>query len=394
MKKFSEILLIACAALFAVGAAFFTVTKDKELTSYYENRFLAELPAASAETLSNGEYFYGLETYLCDHAAGRNHINLIHTALDIKLLNRPVVNGVVVLEDYLLSFRDYNMVDYYVVNATGERLAANLEQLTQITESYGGEYYYVSVPCQYAYFADEYPGYMNNDSEFTQACLDTLYEKLGEKGINFIDIGPVFDALGSPDYFGSTVDSHYSMYGALAAYTAILERINADEGGEVFKIYGEDELIIQPVDEYYMGSRSRKIFNVVKNDEKLYTVEPVEAVPFTRTDNGEEVESKVFHYPEQEWVNASYDFYMGGDHAITTIDTGREEYPSVLIYGDSFTNAMECIFYLSCDEMTSIDLRHYTGSSLSEYIAEHQPDYVICIRSYESLLSVEGNGGI
>ena len=84
---------------------------------------------------------------------------------------------------------------------------------------------------------------------------------------------------------------------------------------------------------------------------------------------------------------------MGGDIANTVIDTGREELPSVLVYGDSFTNAVECIMYWSFDEMHSLDLRYYSGElSFKEYIETYQPDYVVCIRDYEAVLAANGNG--
>lgn len=90
----------------------------------------------------------------------------------------------------------------------------------------------------------------------------------------------------------------------------------------------------------------------------------------------------------------TYSLYMGGDYANTVIDTGREELPSILIYGDSFTNAVECIAYLSFDEMHSLDLRYYKEMSLDEYIQTVQPDIVVCIRDYEELLIRTQNGGV
>ena len=89
----------------------------------------------------------------------------------------------------------------------------------------------------------------------------------------------------------------------------------------------------------------------------------------------------------------TYNLFMGGVIANTVIDTHREELPSILIYGDSFTNAMECVAYLSFDEMHSLDLRHYHEMSLEGYIQKFQPDVVVCIRDYEVLLEVGNNGG-
>ena len=63
-----------------------------------------------------------------------------------------------------------------------------------------------------------------------------------------------------------------------------------------------------------------------------------------------------------------YSLYMGGDVGETVIETGRPDLPSILIYGDSFTNPVECLAYYSFDEMRSIDLRHYKDMTLADYI--------------------------
>ena len=85
---------------------------------------------------------------------------------------------------------------------------------------------------------------------------------------------------------------------------------------------------------------------------------------------------------------------MGGDIPETVIETNRPELPSILIYGDSFTNAVEALAYYSFDEMRSVDLRYYDQMSISQYIQEYKPDIVVCIRDYESLLAVDGNGNL
>ena len=68
-----------------------------------------------------------------------------------------------------------------------------------------------------------------------------------------------------------------------------------------------------------------------------------------------------------------YTAYMGGDIGETVIDTGRDELPNILIYGDSFTNPLECLMYYSFNEMHSIDLRYYKDMTLEDYIRLYQP---------------------
>ena len=100
-------------------------------------------------------------------------------------------------------------------------------------------------------------------------------------------------------------------------------------------------------------------------------------MPFTREDNGKPVASTVVN----ENFNNVYDYYMGGDIGETIIKTNRPGLPRVLVIGDSFTNPLEGILYTSCDEMRSLDYRHYDGENILDYIR----DDLTCI-------TTEGNG--
>ena len=128
------------------------------------------------------------------------------------------------------------------------------------------------------------------------------------------------------------------------------------------------------------------------NDEKLLTASFAEDIPFTRFDNGAAAEATVYALPGSDAEPLTYGLYMGGDIAETVIRTDRPELPNALIFGDSFTNPVECLAYYSFNELRSVDLRHYTVQSLSDYIAAYQPDVVLCVRDYQSLLLREFNG--
>lgn len=343
--------------------------------------------------MKDGTYFTDLETYLCDHAAGRKTITRLSTQFDLEVLHRPMVNDVVAREDFVLPFNQYEVINEEDLTAQAEELAGNLVQLSNLTESYGGSYYYMTVPCQYAYFPEKYPWYMNNRSEFVETAGRILQETLQKYGVNFKDLGNTFRAEGWPKEYGSTVDNHFSIFGAFSAYRAILEEINQKDGAQI-PILQREDFTFEPVENNYMGSRIRKLFNLVKSDEHLYRAVPNVEVPFTRTDYGNTVASTVYQTIPNSGEPVAYGFYMGGDIANTEIRTNRSQLPTILLYGDSFTNAVECILYLSCDTMYSIDLRHYTEQTLSEFIQETQPDYVVCLRDYSAMLVAEGNGGI
>ena len=83
--------------------------------------------------------------------------------------------------------------------------------------------------------------------------------------------------------------------------------------------------------------------------------------------------------PADEEEMVLYTAFMGGDIAETVIDTGRDELPSLLLIGESFTNAMETLIYASFDETRSIDPRYYEGN-IGDYIARYQPEVVVILR--------------
>lgn len=122
--------------------------------------------------------------------------------------------------------------------------------------------------------------------------------------------------------------------------------------------------------------------------------EQADPVPFVRLDNGGEVEPTLYTLPDNVTADVTYDIFMGGDKAETILRTDRPELPNLLIFGDSFTNPLETLFYTGFNETRSLDLRHYSAMGILEYLEEYQPDVVLCIRDDTAYLSTDGNGNI
>lgn len=392
MKRSAEIFMVACFIIFLIGVMSATILREPETYSYFENRMLAEFPEYSAQSAGDGSYVLQLERYLADHAAFRTTLLRVKARIDL-ILQRPVVNDVVLTEKRLLPYLPPEEAVPEVINAQAEAMADNLKRISDTVEEYGGYYCYVAVPCQYAYFEQDYPWYLNNRSELSRLSVSALSQVLGERGVSFLDIRAAFEELGHPDNYGSQVDNHYTMQGAFKTYQLVMEKVAA-ESGLAFPILGEGDVIFETLPNEYLGSRERKLLAMGQREEQLSILLPRKEVPFTRTNNGVKAASEVYSMPSTDWEPLTYNLYMGGDIAQTIIDTDREDLPSILIYGDSFTNAMECILYLSFDKMYSLDLRHYHDMSLEDYIRSVQPEVVICIRDYEVLLYQAANDGL
>ena len=392
-KTIPNILFVLAFIGILFGTLFLLILKPKEQVSYYENRNLATIPEFSLSGLWDGSYFSAWETYLSDHAVGRETLLHTHTKVDLDVINRPMVNDIVVTDDdKLVAFYVDPPATEQEIAAASSVMAEQCAAINEQVQSYGGTFLFAGVPGQTSYYADSYPWYLSDTAkQFDRHCA-VLSADLKTRGVPFLDVGEYYDSLGHPDSFYSSTDHHFTYRGAFAAYQAIMQQINTLTGGAC-KIYTEDELTFHTLPNHALGSRARKIYSVHDNaDERLTISSFKQPIAFRRYDNGTEVAASCYTLPADDTTEISYTIYMGGDQAETIIQTDRPALPNLLVIGDSYTNALETLLYASFNEMRSLDLRQYQEKTASEYIADYQPDIVLYLRDYSSLLSTEGNG--
>ena len=389
-NRFSDWFVTVGFVLFLAGAMMLTSRSARTDTfSYYENRSLAAFPQVTAEGLASGEWGTQLDRFLSDHAGARGLMLRADTAVNTYLLRRPLVNEVVVNPPYLLPELHQTEEELAGIPTAADHMARNLMSVRDAAQKNGAYFLYVAVPSQYVFHADQYPWYTENRSDYTKQSTQALWSRLDGVGVPYLDLAERFEAENWREELSSAVDNHFSMEGAYLSYQEILNRIVADTGLSIPAI---GDYTMEQLPNPYLGSRMRKMMGLWRSDEKLSVLIPDEQIPFERRDNGEAVEAAVYDLPRTETEEVLYSLYMGGDVAHTEIETHRPELPSVLIYGDSFTNAVECLLYTGFDRMDSIDLRHYEEQTLEELIETLRPDVVICLRDYGVLLDPTNNG--
>jgi len=390
-NKLADLLFISVFLIFILIVATVTIIKPKAQVSYYENRTLAGQPGFETRAVLDIDYFQKWEKFFTDHAAGRATLVRIGTLTDLSIIKRPVVNNVVTSDGILLGFNAYETVSAELIRAQSRAIVDELSAFDSVVSSYGGVFYFVTVPEHYSWYFDKYPWYLNNRSEYTQASLEVFMSDISGTGIKHIGMGEILAGLSEPPAVFSATDHHYTFRSAYETYRAIVNRIN-DDNVFYLPLYGEFDLTFLILENPFLGSRMRRLLGIPGLTERIEIAFPNEEVQFTRSDNGKLRETPgVYSLPYNVWDVVDYTVYMGGDIPETVIDTGRD-LPSILIYGDSSTNAVECLMYLSGGVFRSIDLRHYKDMSLSEYVEMYKPDIVIGIRGYEVLLEKTGNG--
>lgn len=359
--------------------------------SVWENRTMAVFPQLTAEGFWDGSYFAGWEEALSDQFYGRDYWLKAHTRYAMARQSASV-NDVVLTEETLLPQQtaiDYSDRD---LEAEAGEMAQNLALVQDQVEGYGGTFLYVGVPEQRSMMQSYYPHWQNTNAAYRQDLRDAFASAMEAEQVPFLEMKPLLEDREDLTDLYSTVDHHYTLLGAYETYLAVCDRLTA--AGWDFPVVTEDQITFTALPNPYLGTYNRKLYGQSPVAEPLWVCESSMEVPFTRTDDGEEVEAEVFELPDSTWQYVYYTAYMGGDQAETILDTGREDLPRILIWGDSFTNAFECLAWMSFGEMRSIDLRHYTEKTLTEYIADYRPDIVLCIRDDTSYLVTEGNGNL
>ena len=251
----------------------------------------------------------------------------------------------------------------------------------------GGKLIYVGIPEQHSMLREDYPEGYENDGEYLDMIEEEFFRELGERGIDYIDMMPVFKAENYRTYYSPT-DHHYTIDGALRTYTEIknkLESLGLAEG-----MLSEEDFTSVTLENPFFGSRARAVGKVYSIPLSISYLEPVDPIEIVRYDKGVKF-AWINFKPQKTTSDIGYYLYMGGDNAETYVYTDRPELPDIMIIGDSFTNPLESLLYTGFDSMLSVDLRH-NEKSVYDYIKEFEPDIVLVVRDDTCYLSFDGNG--
>lgn len=389
MRKICNRLFLALFGLALAAVPAFTLARPEKKISYYENRALAEKPELTGENVRTGKYFSGWDTWLSDHIVGRNTILKSYARIQ-RALPKVEANNIIETDSGALlimaSPEDYDPEEQKEImdKKTGE-----LKALAGHVQDYGGLFCYVGVPGQRYVYYDEYPEYLSIGRSLVDYCEGRVFDALANTDAVAVNMREVFDATGDAKRYYSALDNHYNYDGVLLTYRTLMKAIN-ERLDTPLKVYEDRDLVFHTEEQEFFGSYSRRICNLQARKEHLVWAEPKEPVPFTREDGHVRVSANTFEQPDP--AVSTYAGYMGGDIGETVIRTGRDDLPSILVFGDSFTNPLEGLLYASCGEFRSLDFRHYDSMTLYEYIDLYQPDIVIAVRDNMSYNQFEGNG--
>lgn len=346
--------------------------------SAQENRALAGKPEVSAAALWTGDTAAQTEDFLKDHLYKRNAILKFGVWFQMRVLHRPVVEDVVLGSEVLLPVAE--ITDYRVgkLEKRADAMTESLAAIQAATEDAGGQFCYVLVPEQRSALRDYYPDWMENRAAQYDATRAAFTAAMEAHGVPLLDLTETYRAVDDLTEYYSTVDHHYTLQGAALAYQTVCDALELP--------FVQPD--IQVTAQAFLGTYNRKLYGLSPVSEQFQS-DLAESIPYSRWDNGERTDGPMI---DASGAEAYYTAYMGGDMGETIVQTGRPELGKILIVGDSFTNAFETLCYRSFGEMRSLDFRHYSETSLTEYIQDYQPDVVLVMRDDLTCLNTGGNG--
>lgn len=359
-----------------------TVLNLGDEVSNIENRTLASMPKYNKASLLSGEYFEGIEKYISDHIYLRDEWIKRYTLLNMNILGKKKINNIVIgKEDTLLPYYTdelSNRLETQLDNLS--QMTNQLEKINDITKDYGGKLLFVGVPGQSSFFRDRYPLYMENKSDYFDKNEKLFFSKLDENNIHYLNMNEIFRRDYKEDYYLKT-DHHYGFEGFFKTYSEIIKSLDIEP-------LDKSNFNINEISEPILGSRNRQIYFLKDTEDKFKIASLKDDLDYTKYTRG--VEDSTLYYLKEG--RPSYSIYMNGDNAETVIDTGRDNLPDLLLFGDSFTNTLEPLLFIHFNKTRILDLRHYDEMKLDEYIKMHSPDYVVMVRDDLNYGNLEGNG--
>lgn len=301
MKKIYMALMCLLCLLPLVGM---TVAKTDATT---EKRTLAPFPALTTEDGHlNTAFFSEFDEYFNDHFALRNLFVSADAMLMGRVFHTSNVDTVLVGRDGWLYYTA-TIDDYCGKNTMSERelfhTANNLALLQEYVQQQGSTFLFTVAPNKNTLYGAQMPR-SYKPAQPQQRNLERLQPYLKQCGVNYAELRDLFDDPEHPLYFAR--DSHWNNRGALLVYNRLCDTLQLPH-----PTYAD---AVPEVDETYVGDLEQMLYP-----------------RFARVESND-VYDKYFSF--------SYGPRFQSVEDAIIESTGTGENASVLMYRDSFGNAL------------------------------------------------------
>ena len=273
--------------------------------------------------------------------------------------------------------------DQAAVDARAEATAEFAGEL----EAHGVPYLYIAAPQKIKRGGDMLPDGLEENGN---ATCDAYLEALDKRGVDYIDLRPLFESNGIYSNWFFNTDHHWKPEAAFFAWQNLTGELDLRYGFETpSALTDPNNWNTRVLEDFFLGSQGKRVGSLYAgaDDFTLYTPKFDTDLTYANSDgsftrSGPFDQSVCFpeRVAEQDWFNGNpYTYYSGGDYAMATMTNHKNPHgPKVVLIRESFSCALAPFLALSCSELTTIDLRYFTGD-LMDTIQELDPDLVLTL---------------
>ncbi|MDR2088314.1 MAG: hypothetical protein LBP73_03045 [Clostridiales Family XIII bacterium] len=329
--------------------------------SAVENRELAAPPALSAKAVFSGRFAEDLDKYLLDHFPLRDAWAGLAGAADFAMGRKD--NGRVYFgaDGWLFAM---DSIDFGLLDA-------NLGHIRDFIGAVSEEYPDVAfsalpVPASWSVARDMLPAFAPAGDE------DAAMSRIGEALEGFArvcdpgeDLEDAFRA-GTQVYYRT--DHHWTTRGAYIAYRAWAERCGLTPSPE-------SDFAVRVVSDAFYGVNASKAGLPWTVPDRMEAFERKDAPPLRMTvesakDGGETRVSDGLYAPEFLAERDKYAYFLGGNNAVVTIDTGLANGRTLLLLKDSFAHCFAPFLTAHFERVILVDPR-YHRDGLARFFREN-----------------------
>ncbi len=389
MKKFNKnIIVFVIISLFLIGGFFATGyfeemkealksfrDSDKPIDAKVE-KFIDDVEDIATEELSYHDAMLDLNSFVLNKT-GTEYVKK-NSDVVVKASNDYLAYGVSQIDKDTLT-----------------KYADNISGLYEYTKNNNIPFLYVMAP-QKGYGL-EYPAGTEN---YIKENCTTHLKDLSDRGVPYFEIRQAMEDEGISEEEGFFVtDHHWTPKTAFWATEKICQELDNLYGFDYDKsVFDLDNYNVKTYEDWFLGSQGKKVGKYFtdlyvddidlitpKFDTSLVVGQPLKNE--SKTGTFEETLLQMSRIEEKDFHNLNpYATYTGGDFHIQTIENlNKTDGKDILVIRDSYACASTPFLSLTAHNTHVLDIREMSGmygdrvASVSKYIEDMQPDYVIVL---------------
>ncbi|MEG0806028.1 MAG: DHHW family protein [Lachnospiraceae bacterium] len=357
--------------LFFIGIFGFSLTsliKKDRTFSENENRYLANCPKPTIETVFNGKFEKEYETYVTDQFVLRDSMIGLKTYADL-CLGKVESNGVYLgKKGYLMEKFDYKTFETELAKENEDALCEFVKDHAELVKE--GRLQVLLVPTATQILQDKLPPLAVPYNQ--HLILERIKDKIPAAFV------PVEDSLkmhGKEALFYRT-DHHWTTLGAYYGYKAWAKKSGV-------KPLPTTAFHRKEVTKEFYGTLSSKV-NIYLKPDNIQLYYPKEPREYQLDYDLGVSQKKSLYDMEALKKKDKYAVFLGGNYGLVDIKTQVKNGRKLVIIKDSFAHSMVPFLTEHFEELYMVDLRYY-NASIKTFIKENKITDILVLYNLSNL---------